>query len=308
MKEAFEIIVLGCGGGPFENNLTGFLLSPLSQKEWIALDAGSVLWGIVQAYEQNHLTDIEPVDSQLHPACDLFINQIKAFLISHAHLDHIVALVVNSQIDKHKYILGIDPTIDNLRDHIFNGLIWPNYGNEGREPILKLYSYLRLALHQKKNIPGTTLQTEAYLLSHPGGYPSTAFLIEHQDAYFLYVGDTASDFLENEKHLTRLWKRIAPLLQRQKLHGMVLECSYAQMQAEQVMYGHLNSKLMLKELRHLQEIAGVPLKDFKILVSHRKESAVKSLDTKQKIQEEILSLNDLEINFLFPKQGDRYTF
>jgi 3',5'-cyclic-nucleotide phosphodiesterase len=307
MKEAvFQVIVLGCTGGPREANVSGYLLSPLAEQEWIALDAGTLLGGIDRALEKNNLKDVVFSDNKLTPAGEMLVKHLRCFLISHAHLDHIAGLVLNSQVDSKKSIVGIDPTINNIRDHIFNGRIWPNYGNEGFEPILNLYEYVRLPLHQEAGIPRTSMNVEAYLLSHPHGYPSTAFLIEFHGEYLLYFGDTSSDFLEEEKHLARVWKRIAPLIQEHKLHGMLLECSFPHKDADLVVYGHLDTKLMMRELHVLAETAKVSLEGFKVIVTHRKESLKKGVDVNEVIREELVAANDLGINFLFPTQGDRY--
>ncbi len=308
MKEAFQVIVLGSTGGPRENNLSGYLFSPVDTEEWIALDAGSLLGGIDVALVQNSLRHVSFRDKKLTPAAEMLTKKVLSFLLSHAHLDHILGLVINSQIDSPKTILGIDPTIDNLRDHIFNGLIWPNYGSEGVEPMIRLYTYVRLSLHKRHKIPRSSLNVEAFLLSHPHGYPSTAFLIEHNDLFFLYIGDTSSDLLEPEKHLTRIWERIAPLIQTKKLRGIMLECSYTHAQAAQVVYGHLDPSLMLKELHRLQEIAATPLEGFKVTVTHRKELLHQGVDAIAQIQKELLELNDLGISFVFPKQGERLLF
>ena len=42
-EEAFKVVVLGCGGGPIENNLSGYLVAPHQSTDYIALDAGSFL-------------------------------------------------------------------------------------------------------------------------------------------------------------------------------------------------------------------------------------------------------------------------
>ena len=150
------------------------------------------------------------------------------------------------------------------------------------------------------------MRVEAYLLSHPHGYPSTAFLIEFRGAYLLYLGDTSSDLLETEKHLARVWRRIAPLIKAKKLHGMLLECSFSHKEADLVVYGHLDTKLMLKELHALAQIAEVSLQGFKVIVTHSKDGLKKGVDVKKAIQEELLAENDLGIHFLFPNQGDRF--
>jgi 3',5'-cyclic-nucleotide phosphodiesterase len=304
--EEFQIVVLGCTGGPRENNLSGYLLSPLEKQEWIALDAGSLLTGIDRAIEKNNLREITFTHSALTSPGEMLIKHLRAYLISHTHLDHIAGLVLNSPIDEPKYILGIDPTIDNLRDYIFNGRIWPNFGSEGVEPILGLYEYIRLPLSTQREIPNTSMRVEAFLLSHPNGYPSSAFLIEYRGHYLLYFGDTSSDQLEKKKNLAQIWHRITPLLKKGKIQGMLLECSDPQhLAAERVMFGHLNTKLMIEELHHLSEIADHSLEGFKVVVTHRKESLEKEIDTFALIEEELLAMNDLGIHFLFPSQGDR---
>ncbi|MCH9626327.1 MAG: hypothetical protein S4CHLAM123_15230 [Chlamydiales bacterium] len=307
MKEVFQIVVLGCSGGPKEGNLSGYLFSPLDINEWYCLDAGCLLHGIDYALEKNNLATVPFQDPSLTHAGEMLTKHIRGFLISHAHLDHIAGLVFNSQVDEHKYIMGTDSTIDNIRDHIFNGKIWPNYGSEGEEPIVNRYSYIRLPLHEQVQLPNSTLRIEAHLLCHPKSYPSTAFLIEREGEYLLYFGDTSSDSLEKEPHLEHIWKRIAPLLQQNKLHGMFLECSYCHADADQAVYGHLDTKLMLHELHRLSEIADVSLEGFTVIVTHRKESLRKGVDTQAVIRDELIELNDLGINFVFPCQGDRIT-
>jgi 3',5'-cyclic-nucleotide phosphodiesterase len=306
MSKAFELVVLGCTGGPRENNLSGYLLSPMGSDEWITLDAGSLLGGIDLALKKNSLKSVNFEDKFLSKAGEMLIKHVRNYLISHAHLDHILGLVLNSQIDSKKCILGIDPTIDNIRDHIFNGRIWPNYGNEGVEPVLGLYTYVRLPVHQAQNIPNTSMTVEPYILCHPRGYPSTAFLIECKKKYLLYVGDTSSDFLEIEKHLGRIWRRIGPLIREKKLHAILLECSFSKQEADQVIFGHLDSTLMLNELRTLAKIADVPLNGLNVIVTHRKESLRKDLDAETAIETELLNENDLGINFIFPSQGACY--
>ncbi len=304
INPAFQIVVLGCSGGPREDNLSGYLCSPLETQEWISLDAGSLLEGIECALKKKCLNDVSFTDPELAMQGEMLRKHLKCFLISHAHLDHIAGLVLNSPADSHKHILGLDPTIDNLRDHIFNGKIWPNYGSEGNDPILRLYEYVRLKTAQVTPIPNTSMNVEAFALSHPNGYPSSAFLIEYKNQYLLYIGDTSSDALEKEKRLSTIWKRITPLIKEKRLSGMFLECSYPAHEEKETRYGHLNSKLMLQELQALSDMAG-SLKDLPIIVTHIKDSIKRGIAPKAQIQEELLSQNDLGIRFIFPSQGDR---
>lgn len=307
-EEVFQIVALGCTGGPRENNLSGYLLSPIDGHDWLALDAGSLLAGIDCALAKGSLQGVDFKDPQLKPAAEMLIHHIRSFLISHAHLDHILGMVINSQIDMAKTVLASDTTIDNLRDHIFNGKIWPNYGSEGAEPILNHYRYMRLGFGQENQIPETGMTVEAHLLSHPDGYPSTAFLIGYKGRYLLYFGDTSSDLLEREKRLLPIWQRIAPLIREKRLCGILLECSYPQRWPQLSVFGHLDTKLMLQELERLEQVVGSPLEGLKVLVVHRKESLRKGVEMKEVIRSELLAQNNLKLEFIFPVQGERYIF
>lgn len=48
-----------------------------------------------------------------------------SFLISHAHLDHILGLVLGSaSLPGKRNVYGLRPTLENIKD-VFNGKIWP---------------------------------------------------------------------------------------------------------------------------------------------------------------------------------------
>ncbi|NGX53780.1 MAG: hypothetical protein K1000chlam4_00499 [Chlamydiae bacterium] len=299
---AFKLIVLGSDGGPRENNLSGFLLAPFDSTDFITLDAGTLLTGIDIAYRNHHFADIVFNDRDLTPAGTIFLKHIKAYLITHAHLDHVAALVFNSQSDISKPILALDPTIDNLRDHLFNDRIWADFGDEG-ENGRKLYHYHRLKPSEKKAIPGTSMTVEPFPLNHAKHCPSTAFLIEHQENYLLHFGDTVPDTPSREKRLEPIWKRITPLLQEKKLKAIVIECSTPNKQDKS--HSHLDPAMLLHELRHLQEISQTSLKEFTVIVTHRKEILQKAPDAKALIVAELTRDNDLGVHFLFPEQGHR---
>lgn len=300
----FQIIVMGCMGGPKIGNLSGYLLSPLQEQQWITLDAGSLLSGIDVAIEKKTLDESLFSDPCLTPSAEMLIKHIRAYLISHPHLDHIAGLVLNSPIDEKKVILGTDTTIDAIRDHIFNNTIWPNYGSEGIRA-LGLYRYIRLPIHESIPIPSTSMTVSAFPLSHPRHYSSTAFLIRYKEDFVLYLGDTSSDSMETKKHLTSIWENITPLIRENRLRGILLECSHCRAEADQTIYGHLSSDLMMYELHQLAEIAQNSLQDLKVIVTHRKESVSKNIDSPSLIKEELNELNDLAVDFIFPNQGDK---
>lgn len=293
----FEIIILGCFGGPRESGLSGYLVG--INGTYIALDAGSLLYGIEKAISKGHLT--------LKSSLQAFLQkQICGYLISHPHLDHILALVVASPADSKKPIFGADTTIDALISHVFNGVIWPNFGSEGQGAINR-YTYVRLAFEKKIAIESTPFHVEPFLLNHSLSCPSTAFLISSDDHYLLYFGDTASDFVTLKKENKKIWQRVAPLIAQKKLRGIFLECSHTSSYQDGGSKSHLNPYLMIKELSYLESIAG-SLVGLKVIVTHRKEDLSGKFDLLNIIKEELTSLNTLGIEFIFPSIGERYFF
>src|SRR5690349_9536710 len=76
---AFKVIPLGVRGGLDESNLSAYMLAPAQSGNYVCLDAGTLYAGIEKAL-RHHVFD-KPVTAVLR-------SNIKAYLISHAHLDH----------------------------------------------------------------------------------------------------------------------------------------------------------------------------------------------------------------------------
>jgi 3',5'-cyclic-nucleotide phosphodiesterase len=305
----FQVIVLGSGGGPKESDVSGYLIAPADSQDFIALDAGSLLGGLYTVYEKGNFGGIalDP-NSLFHPALDVLRHHVQAYFLSHAHLDHVMGLVINSTVDLSKPIFAIDRVIDFLRDHLFNGKIWPNFGSEGNAPCFSQYQYQRLKLEEKISIPQTAMSVQPFLLSHPNEYLSTAFLIESNDSYVVYFGDTAPDHLESKKRMDVVWKKLAPLVLEKKLKGIFLECSYLDKPASEL-FGHLDAKYMMQELRHFAclvnpEHPEIALQGLHILVTHMKDPLMKESLFRETIAQELEKCNDLGVIFIFPSQGD----
>lgn len=64
---------------------------------------------------------------------DTFIReQIKAYFISHGHLDHISGFILNTPNDKAgKMIFGLNETINIIQQSYFNGQAWADFGPTG---------------------------------------------------------------------------------------------------------------------------------------------------------------------------------
>ena len=169
-------VVLGSGGGPHEDNASSYMLFPTdAPTEAIALDAGTLTVGIRRADELGNLWNFAiPGDSNLTREGYVYQN-IKAYLLSHAHLDHTSAHYLNSPVDIYggkKPIMGLQSTIDNISSSIYNWNTWADFGALGT------YECSVLPPAVEKPIPGTSMTAEASPVSHGAPYESTAFLVE----------------------------------------------------------------------------------------------------------------------------------
>lgn len=302
----FKVLVCGCTGGAFDSNLSCYLIANKDFTKFLALDAGSLLEGISEVLKKNSLKELNiTFSSEIFPEIDFLKNHVKAYVISHAHLDHVKGLVINSAVDQKKNIYGTDTTIDYLRDHLFNHKIWPNYANEGSQP-LGLYHYVRLTLGEEYLIPEVEMSVETFLLEHSKGYSSSAFLIKSEDRYMMYFGDTSPDCLEKKKCLHTIWERIAPLIRQNMLRDIFIECSYPGDCSSESLFGHFNPGYLLQELRHLAFLVdgtnlSYSLRNLRVYITHIKKQRKGS---RELIIKELQEKNDLNITFIFPSQGE----
>lgn len=310
---SFAVVVLGSEGGLVEGELSSYLVTRPGSGVYVALDAGNVISGLRVAQAAGSLDDCQaPSDSEESPERWVLRQGIKAYLISHSHLDHVAGLVTASTDDLSKPLMGLDSTIDSLRDHLFNWEIWPNFGDEGLRP-LNNYRYQRLSEGRERAIGHTSFVVEAFPLSHSKNFLSTAFLLRSESDYLLYCGDTGPDEVEESERLKRLWQRVAPLVRDGSLKALMLEVSFPDGRKAEELYGHLTPHWMMKELRRLaQEVdASHPqsaLKDLKVVVTHIKPSLQKGPSPREQIMEQLKEQNDLGVRWVFPLQGQRLEF
>ena len=313
LEPQFVTIVLGTAGGLMESNLSSYLLAPTGSTDFVALDAGTLLTGLQQANRKGNLSDIAlPTASSLSVEGQVLTQHIKAYLLSHAHLDHLAGLVLNSPEDVSKNILALPSTIEQLRDHVFNEQIWPNFGDEGPGRPLKKYHFVRLHPGQEQAIAGTHLTVIPFVLCHSGA-PSTAFLLQAKGAHALYVGDTGPDEAEQCDNLYQIWQSIAPLIRQGSLRGLFLEISYPNGRNVTQLYGHLTPLWLMKELHRLAALVNPhqptsALSGITVIVSHIKPTLQRGQSERGQIMQQVAELNDLGIRFLFPEQGDRIEF
>jgi cAMP phosphodiesterase len=290
-QNTFKVIPLGVKGGADESNLSSYMLAIEGTNDYICLDAGTLHYGIQKAVDAG-LFDID--------AKEVLRKYVKAYLISHAHLDHVAGLIINSPDDSSKNIYGLPFCLDILKDKYFTWKGWANFTDEGDKPLLNKYHYVVLSQQIKTSIANTAMSVTAFPLSHSNPYQSTAFLINYADKYVLYLGDTGADSIERSDNLQMLWQWIAPLIQGNKLKGIFIETSFPNEQPEKLLFGHLTPKLLMSEMHVLNKLTGTTaLKDLPIIITHIKPNG----NSEEKIKQQLIQSNDLNLKLIFPEQA-----
>lgn len=288
--QQFEVLPLGVYGGGDESNLSSYLVRDFKNTNYIACDAGTIRAGLVKAEENGNLSK---------PPMQFLRENVKAYFISHSHLDHLSGMIINSPEDGLKPIYALPPTIKTLKDHYFINATWSNFANEGEEPILNKYQYKRMLEGKPYAIAETDLHLTIFPLSHP--VPSSAAWLHNELGYsVLYLGDTGPDSIEGEGHLKDLWKAVGKDLKKGKLKAILIEVSFTNSQPINFLFGHLTPKFLVEELQQLAKFAGKKnLRGFPIVVTHIKPDADNIVQIKKELQES----NDLQVNYIFPEQG-----
>jgi 3',5'-cyclic-nucleotide phosphodiesterase len=293
-KSFFKVVPLGVMGGIDEKNLSAYLIAPSNTKDYICLDAGTINSGIEKAIE-NKVFKV--------PTSEVLRKYIKGYLISHAHLDHVSGLIINSPADSSKTVYATKECMRMMQDHYFNGQTWANFGDEGPGFHIKRYHFQTLNNREETSIINTTMIVKTFPLSHVNPYESTAFLIRNNDDYVLYLGDTGPDAVEKSNNLKELWTSVAPLIQNKQLKGIFIEVSFPNEQPDQLLFGHLTPKYLMDELHKLEKMAGQnSLNGFKIVITHLKPPTKNIV----KIKEQLKTQNDLGLQFIFPEQGKSF--
>lgn len=294
--ESFKVIPLGVKGGLDESNLSAYMIAPAGSENYICADAGTLRHGIDVAVQNGLFKE---------SAEEVLKSKIKGYLISHAHLDHVAGLIMNAPDDSPKSIYALPSVIDVLRDKYFTWTAWANFTNEGELPRLNKYTYTVLKQGVKKELTGTEMEVVPFSLSHGPGYESTAFLISNKEADLLYLGDTGSDEIEKTTQLEQLWKSVAPLIVKGKLKAIFIETSFANAQPENLLFGHLNPRLLMLELKKLSALTGLAaLQKVAIVITHTKAFGQQEKD----LALELDKTNNLGLKLVYPVQGKVMSF
>jgi 3',5'-cyclic-nucleotide phosphodiesterase len=306
--QGFDVIVLGALGGIQDGNLSSYLIRPHGDRNAVACDAGSLVNGLKVAQDKGTFRDVKLPENSIDSVVGHVLkNEIKGYLISHAHLDHVQGLVVASPDDSNKTIYSLPSVSAEIEETYFNWKAWPNMLDRGQQPQLKKYHLEDLKPREAKDLAGTRMTATPFPLNH-GGAESTAFLIESKGDAILCFGDTGPDEVQKTSNMQDIWKAVADKVKQRKLKAIILETSYTSDRPDNLLFGHLTPKWVHKTLHVLDQAAGGnALKGLPVVVSHIKYSLTDE-QPQEAIRKELEAGNDLGVQFVIPEQGALYHF
>jgi ribonuclease BN (tRNA processing enzyme) len=223
-----QIRVLGCSGSiAAGNRTTSFLLD-----HDLLIDAGTGVGDLT-------LDELARIDH---------------ILLSHSHLDHVLAVgLLADSVARRRGAAGRAPigvhalpaTIEALRAHVFNGLIWPDFSRlpDAAHPVL---AFVPIAVGQVLEFGPRRIEVLPAEHTVPAvGYAVTDALQPQQGAW-VFSGDTGPN--------PALWARLA----RMHVDTLVIETAFGDDEIELARISrHLCPRLLRDELARLAQPARV---------------------------------------------------
>lgn len=219
-----NIRVLGCSGAIAAGyKTTAFLLD-----DDVLIDAGTGVGDL-------------PLDA---------LARIDHVLLSHSHLDHVLGIplladaVLRLRVAAGRppiQVHGLPETLQALRRHIFNGVIWPDFTAlpTAAAPVLSLHAF---EIGQRLDLGGRIIE----ILPAAHTVPAVGFAVDAGlaagHAHWVFTGDTGPN--------PALWQRLAGL----RLSHLVIETAFSDDEAE---VAHVSQHLCPSDLGHeLAQLAG----------------------------------------------------
>ncbi len=183
---------------------------------------------------------------------------VRHILLSHAHMDHVASL---PYLIENSFAAGASsisiystaPILANLRTHLFNNDIWPDFSQIPSE----LYPRLRFTEIEAGRVftingpPSGPVRVTAIPVSH--SVPTVGFLIEQGPSQILFTSDTGPT--------ERIWEaaNAAP-----HLNLLITECSFpSRLQHIADLSRHLTPVTLLTELAKVKTNIPIALYHFK---------------------------------------------
>jgi ribonuclease BN (tRNA processing enzyme) len=189
--------------------------------------------------------------------------RIDHILISHSHLDHVLAIgLLADSVMRARAQAGRGPievhalpqTLDALRTHIFNGVIWPDFTRlpSAERPALCLVPF---EVGQRLSLASKTFE----VLPAAHTVPAVGFALEGADGWWVYTGDTGPN--------PALWQRLAQM----NVAHLVIETAFGDDEAELARISQHHCPTSLG--RELSALAG----SVQVHITHIKPGEVESV-------------------------------
>ncbi|KAL7283169.1 hypothetical protein ACG7TL_002595 [Trametes sanguinea] len=264
----FDVFAVGCGGGPYEDNLSSYFVKArdaLWKDGIVAIEAGSGLGALRRLLKARPEVFRLPLGTdtsdKLTPA-EVY-SWIRSYLISHPHLDHLSGLVLSagSTASTSTPVYGTQHTLETIAD-IFSGKIWPALASWTDEPGKPL-RLSRLSPEDGYVSIADSLSVRTMVVSHgPSSptssssehppYESSAFFLRHDPSAreLLFFGDVEPDALSTHPQNRDVWRTAAPKIP-DVLSALFIECSWPHGRPDEQLYGHLSPAHLTEELCNL---------------------------------------------------------
>ena len=253
-----KIRVLGCYGSELPDfHTTTFLVN-----DSLLLDAGTV-------------TSVLSLDEQ---------TKIHNILVTHCHLDHTkdILFLADNVVGKGNTlieIISIPQVIDNLKFHLLNDKIWPDFTiiPTAKKPTLQFRS-----IETGKTISVDGLRVKAVPVNHT--VDAVGYIISDEKSSIIYTGDTGPT--------DELWREANELTD---LKAVMIETSFPNhLHKLARMSGHLTPSMLKDQLDKLEN------RELSILIFHMKPQYLHELN------EDIAELKNPNITIL--KHGEEFEF
>jgi ribonuclease BN (tRNA processing enzyme) len=223
-----QIRVLGCSGSiAAGNRTTSFLLD-----DDVLIDAGTGVGDL-------SLDELARIDQ---------------ILLSHSHLDHVLAVgLLADSVARRRSAMGRPPigvhalpqTLEALSRHLFNGILWPDFTRlpDPQHPVLR---FEPIAIGQVLAFGARRVE----VLPAVHTVPAVGYAVHDADApeagAWVYSGDTGPN--------PALWSRLASM----RVHSLVIETAFGDDELELARISrHLCPSLLRDELAQLKQPAQI---------------------------------------------------